>query len=54
MDNVLFCWLKDEEDGLGVSNRGVDVIFNELYGGVEQSLFFFIGIEVNVLFFFLW
>lgn len=48
MDNASFCWLKDEEDGLGVSNRGVDVTFNELYGGVEQSSSSPIGTEANV------
>lgn len=37
MDNAPSCWSTEDEDGLGVSNRGVDVTFNELYGSVEQT-----------------
>ena len=36
-DNASSSWPKDDEDGLGVVNRGADVTFNELYGSVEQT-----------------
>ena len=30
-------WQANDDDGLGVSNRGADITFNELYGSVEQT-----------------
>lgn len=30
-------WHTNDDDGIGVGNRGADVTFNELYGSVEQT-----------------
>ena len=39
IDGESSCWHRsdDDDDGLGVSNRGADITFNELYGSVGQT-----------------